>query len=250
VAARNVKSSERTLLLLSHFAIEKKHQRVTDIARALDLPVSSCFGLLGTLVDLGFLSFNELSRSYFPTDKVRKLGEWLRTETPLEEQAITWAQRLHTELGEAVAVSKRVGLNIEWIFTKRVTQVGPGSHLPVCRTNNGMALLCKKSNAEVEAIIGAHNEKFGRQDFVQPREMLRKVEELRGRGYVSGIAPITPDVGTICFGLSDQESCEEIVLTILVPARELSPKSARILDTVRRVIPAASLPRMPQRLVI
>ena len=105
MVARNVKSSERTLLLLNHFALEKKTRRVTDGARALDLPVSSCFGLLSTLVDLGFLSFNDQTRSYFPTDKVRKLGDWLRTETPLEEQAISWAQRLHTELGESVAVS-------------------------------------------------------------------------------------------------------------------------------------------------
>jgi DNA-binding IclR family transcriptional regulator len=234
----NVKSSARTLMILCHFAEERRKLSVSELAKSLGLPLSSCHGLLMTLVDMRFLSFEEETRSYFPTEKVKQLGDWLRSDKLLEQKAVAWAQKLHTELGEAVAVSKRMGLDIEFVFTRQVAQVKRGSHLPICRTNNGLALLCHKSEAEVEAIVSAHNEKFGRQDFVQPRDLIRRVDQQRHRGYITGCAPITPQMGTVCFCL--REDNEEIILTVLVPARELSVKAGRIVDAVRRTVPQAN----------
>ncbi len=214
--------------------------RANEIARALDLPSSSAAGLLGTLVGLEFLSFDE-DYNYFPTERVAHLGDWLKTTTSLEQLAITWARRVYTATNVGVGISRRSGIYVNWVFALGGRAANGEGRWPACRTLTGLTALSRESEAEVDAVIAKHNELLGRQDQLYPREIIRKVEELRSRAYGVGMAPITPSLANLCFVLEDRASADRMLMNVVVPAHDLPRMEREILRIVKTVIPIQNI---------
>ncbi len=236
MTADNVKSADRVLRILEQLSTAPDGLRAAQIGKTLQIPISSCVGLLGTMVNLGFVQFDEAERSYTLTDKVRQMGAALTPAHPLEDTAIHCARQLHRELGIPVAVSRRVGLFIEWAFTLGHTHIHPGSTLPIFKTLNGMAVLSHMSEAKIANMIDAYNERFGRQIAVQPRDVANRVQPYRGRDYVSGGPPGFPGIGTICFYLHDSATDEEVLLSLLMPINELATREPAVVQAVRQCV--------------
>ncbi len=243
----NVKSAARVFAILRDFADKRRPQRAVEIARAIGIPLSSCVALLATMVEQGVLRYDAIDRTYTPTQELRRLGEWLTDDNPLERRAIYFARRLHRELGAPMAVTRRAGLYLEWLYTLRVPRLSPGEVRPLCKTINGLASLSHLRDDEIEQIVAAHNDRFGRQHAVDGAAILARAHVAKGRGYASGAATIAPGQAAICFVMEDEAAGEEVLLTVQVPAGELQQRERRIVSTVSRMIPELSLRRRRPR---
>jgi IclR family KDG regulon transcriptional repressor len=235
--ATSVKSARRVLQILNDFAGKRRPQRAAEVARAIDAPISSCVALLGTMVEEGVLFYDETARTYVPTTKLRELSEWIVDVNPLEKRAIYFAKRLYRELGTPMAVTRRAGLYVEWLYVLGAVRPAPGELRPLCRTINGRAVLSHMSDADVREFVCAHNERFGRENYIDLGSLLDRVRAARAAGYASGDAPLVPGFGAICFAIEDDDCGEEVLLTVEVPAAELRLREARIVDAARRLIP-------------
>jgi DNA-binding IclR family transcriptional regulator len=230
----NIKSAERAVLILDHFAAVRTPQRLSDLAAGLALPKSSCAGLLDTLVDIGMLAYNAATKRYFPTDKVRLLGDWLSPASPLHQGVITAARRLYRELGEAVAVGRPVGIHLQWLFflgkmhSSDSGRTPAGRVMPLCEMVGGLAVLSRRSDADVQAIVEAHNSQFGAGRQVSAPDLLAQVQALRGKDHVSGIAAETPAWGTVSICLGDAQRGDEYLLSVLLPAPSLKAREAQV----------------------
>jgi DNA-binding IclR family transcriptional regulator len=78
-----VKSAKHALDVFEYFAVTRKPATVGEIAAGLDLPQSSVSILLSTLRRYEYLDYDRERRKYFPTKKVRALGDWI-TDAPRE----------------------------------------------------------------------------------------------------------------------------------------------------------------------
>ena len=233
----NVKSAERVLFILEYFAEKRRPQRANEIAQSLGIPISSCMALLLTMVARDVLVYDNQGKTYAPTSKLRELSNWMQVEDGLEQKAIRSARRLHRELGQPVAVCRRSGLFIEWLYTLDVTKLHVGERRPVFQTVNGLALLAGMTDCEIETLVEAHNERFGRQGSVTFAEVLRRVRVMPARGYVSGSSALVPGLASICFVVKDENSDEELLIAVQVNASDLSRREPVIVQTARRILP-------------
>ena len=233
----SVKSAQRVFAILRVFSEEQRALRAAEVARSIDAPISSCVALLSTMVDQGALFYDETTRCYAPTIDLRQLTDWLVEENPLQKKAIYFARRLYRELGTPIAVTRRAGLYVEWLYTLRVTKLTAGQTRPLCETINGLAVLTQMSDPEIKEIVAAHNDSFGRENRIDPTRMLERVRAARGAGYASGLTALVPGLAAICFVIEDDACGEEVLLTVQLPADELRRRERRIVDVARRIIP-------------
>lgn len=229
----DVKSAARVLKILEQLYRAPKGLRAAHISKALDIPISSCTALLGTMVNGGFVKCDPDNRLYRLSRKARRFGEAVAPSHPLEEDVIHCARQLHRELGVSVAVSRRVGLYIEWAFTLGPTRHRSGSTTPIFKSFNGMAVLSNMSESKLLSMVDAYNERFGRESAVQWRDVVQQIKAFRGPGYVSGGLPSFPGVGAICFRFQDSKTQEEALLTLLIPVNELENRESAIVRAVR-----------------
>lgn len=235
--AGSVKSAQRVVAILRDFAEKRRAQRAAEVARAIDAPISSCVALLSTLVGQGVLFYDEMNRSYIPTAALRDLTDWLVDQNPLEKQAIYFARRLNRELGTPTAVTRRSGLYLEWLYTLGVRTMAAGDFRPLCKTINGRAVLSTMPDSEIAELVAAHNERFGREDYIEPSVITERARAARYAGYASGLTSLVPGFAAICFPIKDDDCGEEVLLTVQLPACDLGRREHRVVETARRMIP-------------
>ena len=66
----DVKTASRVLDVLNLFADERRPLTYSEMARLLEIPLSSCHGLLKTMVAHGFLYDFGSRQGYYPTQRL------------------------------------------------------------------------------------------------------------------------------------------------------------------------------------
>src|SRR3546814_9656544 len=71
----NVKTALRVIEIIEIFAREAKPLSLSELARHLDAPVSSCLALLRTLTSLGYLYEAGRRQGYYPTGRLLAMAK-------------------------------------------------------------------------------------------------------------------------------------------------------------------------------
>jgi len=104
----NVKTAGRTLDLFEAFAREGKPLSLSQLARAIDAPVSSCFGIVRTLEARGYLYEVKARGGFYPTRLLFEQARVIASHDPLAERFVPLLEKLRDQTGETVLLSKRL----------------------------------------------------------------------------------------------------------------------------------------------
>ena len=104
----NVKTAGRTLDLFEAFAREGKPLSLSQLARAIDAPVSSCFGIVRTLEARGYLYEVKARGGFYPTRLLFEQARLIARHDPLAERFLPLLEILRDQTGETVLLSKRL----------------------------------------------------------------------------------------------------------------------------------------------
>jgi DNA-binding IclR family transcriptional regulator len=104
--AEAVKTAKRTLDILETFGESQEPLSLSDIARQIGSPVSSCHGVLRTLKARGYV-YQLDGRRYYPTRKLLDLGGRIAAHDPILERLLPQLEALHTRTEETVMIGKR-----------------------------------------------------------------------------------------------------------------------------------------------
>jgi DNA-binding IclR family transcriptional regulator len=157
-----VKSAARVLEILEVFGGERRPLTATEIQRRLDLPASSTFFLLKSLVSLGYLSFDADTRRYFPTLRVPLLGAWIDDPRITAHRIESVMRTLQEQTGETVTLACQNDLDMQVlhvISNRGVLSAScqPGMTAPIWGCATGWALLAHKHEAELARIVERSN---------------------------------------------------------------------------------------------
>ncbi len=157
MAQRMVKSAERVLLLLEYFATKQSPATVMELSRDLGFPQPSVTFLVKTLVEMGYLIFDPVTRTYLPSMRVALLGTWIRRRFPEAGKLPKLIQKLSEETGESVVLAMRAGIYAQYIFAQGAEsplrlEVQTGSMRPLACSAAGWALLQFLPDSEIELI--------------------------------------------------------------------------------------------------
>ena len=138
---------ERTLDLLELFAVEKRPLSQSEIARLLDIPVSSCHDVLQAMQTRGYLYELGPRAGYYPTLRLQILGKEIGDNDPVVTRAEVLLRSLRDKLDESILLSKVSGLRATYLLVCEPThplrflvKVGDDVRSIHC-TSGGKALL-------------------------------------------------------------------------------------------------------------
>lgn len=242
MSTNSVKSAERVLEVFDHFQRYRSPQQLKQICEALGYPQSSGTVLLKNLVNLGYLSYDRATRSYFPTLKVAALGDWLEHALFGQGQIFELMRDLHSVTGEAVSVALQNDVYMQYI--RVIQSIHPlrfhteeGSMRPLTLSATGWVLMSAHPDKEVDRLIRRANIATQRAEDRQPMElMMQRVREARASGVA--YAENLPLLGgaTLCVRLPMTVQGRPIVLGMGGALERIHPRRDEYLQLMQDMV--------------
>jgi len=105
----DVKTAGRVLDLFEAFSELQRSASLSDLARKLDIPVSSCFALLRTMENRGYLYSEKPRGSMYPTKRMYSLASRIAAHDPIANRVAPALEELRETTKETVLFAKRSG---------------------------------------------------------------------------------------------------------------------------------------------
>lgn len=210
--------------VLALFTPERPEWRMSDIAKALDMPKSSTHSLVCTLADIGLLSTTNNGR-YRLGWMLITLGERMRASMSFSSLAVPVMLELSAALRETVLLAvldRDEVLYLERVEgthpTVRLAGVRVGARLPAHCTSVGKVLLADRDPAEVRAMIARTGMRQLTKRSLSSLDALEyELEKVRARGYAVDRGEVVPDICCQAVPVLDREGAVIAAMCVGVP---------------------------------
>lgn len=108
----DVKTAGRVLDLFEAFSEMQRSASLSEIARKLEIPVSSCFALLRTMERRGYLYAEKPRGAIYPTKRMYSLANRIAAHDPIANRVAPALRELRDATGETVLFAKRSGEHV------------------------------------------------------------------------------------------------------------------------------------------
>lgn len=249
---RTVKSARRTIELLEFFAERQRPANILTIAKALAYPASSTAALARTLVAMGYLHHDALSRTYFPTLRISLLGGWLQDQYFADHNILDLMHTLAKDTQHRVLLAMQSGIHVQYLMVidgqdkmRGYTRIG--SLRPLCRASTGKMLLTLAKPSTLLGIVQhANSLERDTANRVVYKELLAELEVCRARGYATTSGNVTPGVGTVGMLLPASDRHVPLAIAVGGPLEALEAEMPAWIETMRRHIANYRLQARPR----
>jgi DNA-binding IclR family transcriptional regulator len=233
----SVKTALRVIEIIEVYAREKRPLPLSELARLLDVPVSSCLALIRTLGELGYLYEISRRNGYYPTSRLLAMAQQIAKNDPVLDRVFPSLQELRDATQETVvlgklAADKRV-VYLEVLdspHTIRYAAVA-GEFRPVHANSLGKALLSVMSADERHALLARKPlARFNDKTLVDPDAVEQDLVVSRERGWFRNLGESLTEVGAIAWPLT--LAGEHYAISVGAPVYRIEPNQeqyARIL---------------------
>ncbi|MGD9944629.1 MAG: IclR family transcriptional regulator [Burkholderiaceae bacterium] len=238
-----VKSAVRVLQVLEHFAATRRPALAAELREHLDLPKSSCFALMDTLRNAGYVYWVGRDAGYYPTRKWFDLSRIVAEHDPVLLVVEPHLAAVRDATGETAILAKLDGLRVLYLAAAESHQVvrfsaGAGEHRPVHPASSGRALLGALPREEREALIARLPlTRFTSATCTDPRKLNALVERENAQGWHVNLGQHAPDTASVAVAFSF--GLEHYALVVGAPLHRLKgriPKVAKELIAHAREI--------------
>ncbi|MCC6867432.1 MAG: IclR family transcriptional regulator [Burkholderiales bacterium] len=143
-----VRTADRTLAIFETFETACRPMVLTELAARAQVPVSSCHGLVRTLLERGYLYSLGRRKDIYPTRRLLDVAQTIVHHDPLLERIGPVLQALRDNVRETVILGKRQGDLVLYL------EVIPGLHTVRYAANTG-EFKPLHSSAIGKALLGA-----------------------------------------------------------------------------------------------
>ena len=194
----------RTLDFLELFADKRRPLSLSEIARLLDLPVSSCRDVLLSLEERGYIYETAARFGYYPTLKMMEVVTTIADHDPVVLRAEVVLEKLRDTVDESVLFAKtgrRGGtylLSLDpshpFRFTVKIGQKVRNIHA----SSAGKAILAYGDPADLEAFFKSKKLVAITPKTITSREaLLAELEAGRARGWFTNLEESEPGLITV-----------------------------------------------------
>ncbi len=151
-------SITRAFEILERFRQVQHPLSLTDLARDFGYPSSSVADILKTLSQGGYVSFDPITRTYFPTTRLGELGDWIMTDLLPRSYPVETLRQLREATGHTV-LGFGTPNELEVLYLAVLESAAGGratsgrrTHRPLIKSGVGHALLSIEDDAFIERI--------------------------------------------------------------------------------------------------
>lgn len=243
VAEDVVKSVGRVFDVLELFSSSRKPLSATQVERRLNYPQSSTIALLKSLVALGYLSFDRIARSYFPTMRVAYLGQWLETALYREGHLSALMTEIRDATGESVVLSCQNDLTMQFLNILQGSRpltinIQPGQSAPLFTSTIGLTALSTRSDEDIAKLAQRFNRRARGDDRIDLAKTLDAVREIRGRGHGYSVQTYVHGLGVLAWALPGDPALRPAILSVAGPADSIMAEADDIVREVRSALGA------------
>lgn len=185
----DVKSAGRTVDLFELFAREQRPLSLSEVAAALDAPLSSCFNLVAALKGRGFLFGVGPRRQIYPTRKMYDVASAIAASEPWVRRILPHLEILRDETQETAILGKEQGGRVIYLAVLEGPQnirytARPGDLKPLHSSSIGKALLATmKPRRRAELLAELPLEPMTGATITDRARLAEEIELGAARGY-------------------------------------------------------------------
>ncbi|MCU1464684.1 MAG: putative iclR family transcriptional regulator [Actinomycetia bacterium] len=206
MAGGTVQSVDRAFAVLRQVASEPGG--ISEVARAVDLPVSTVARLLGTLESLGAVVRIGDSGTYGIGSGIRTLAEGVSASETLIARARPLLTELVGRTGETSGLSVLDGDEVVYLdhveSENEVTlRDWTGARLPLHVVSSGLVLLAAQPASVVTAYLAHPPARFTRHTMTQPARIKRRLATIRREGHAWTIGEFDEGISSVAAPVVD-----------------------------------------------
>jgi DNA-binding IclR family transcriptional regulator len=244
------RSIKRTLEVLEYFDEFHPSASVGEIARELGYPQSSTSILLKSLMVLGYLAYDEKTRTYRPTARVAMLGRRIRPYFFGDGNVMAALNELNERTGELIFIAARAGFSIHYIYV--VPAINPlrmhlraGATRPVLGSAIGHLFLSTLPDDEVARTVQRAAQHGPKEPAPDLASILRSVRDIRQKGYVLSDRTMTPGGGVLAMMLPGDAGGEPMAICLGGVGSVILENSEKFVAAMHDVIERHVVPKAP-----
>lgn len=240
----SVKTALRTLSIFEAFAELKAPLSLTDLARHVESPVSSCHGLLRTLKAKGYVYLLHDRRRYYPTRRLLNLARQISAHDQIVEKLVPLMETLRERTAETIILAMRQDDEILYLHVLESPQTiryaaYPGDRKPLHSSALGKAFLGEQSDEALAGFLkGRKLKRITDATITSPDRLIGDIQRARKRGYFMTRNENGPEIGGIARVF--RVDLESLGLCVAGPSRRISASADAIGTALSEVTAAAA----------
>lgn len=233
-----MKSAERTLDLFEAFANAKKSLSLSELARLMAMPVSTCFGLVRTLESRGYVYAIKPRSGFYPTKRLLDMARIIADHDPLLERVEPILKELRDKTGETVTLAKRQGHRIIYLDVFESPQLirysaQVGEFRSLYTSSAGKAILGSLDEAERrELLAGVKLKRYTGTSNTTARELTADIAKSSARGWYANIGEVVEDLMAIAIPLKLNDDLYGV--SIIGPIHRMQPELEKCLKALQQ----------------
>ena len=230
MAEKIVKSVRRVFEVLELFSREQRPLAAVDVARKLELPLTSTHAILKSMRALGYLLYEESSWRYFPAHTLPNLVEWVRDSIAGEIDLLDFLTALSRATGETINLSRRINDDVKIIYGLETSRavgvtVSIGTVMPVGSSLTGLTAMACLDAATRKDVIESMRLRNGNDTFDADR-YASVSRSLRRDGMVTRCDVYIRGVGAICMPVMGMGGQEPLIVGVVGPSERIKQNEA------------------------
>lgn len=229
-----VNSVQKAFRVLTAFTRTEPRMTLTQIADRLEIDKSTAQRFTHTLLVLGYLEKDPVTKTLGVTVKVLELAHVYLASNPLIAAAVPYLKHLNQQTSETVNLTVLDGADV--VFVSRIlgnhllsTGVIIGTRLPAYATAAGVAMMSGLNDSEVKHLLKISDLRRYTQDTVyEPAKILERVKTARAKGYVISVGDYFPNDISIGAPILSRAGGLLGAVSLAVSTDRLTPKDAEL----------------------
>lgn len=218
---------QRGLAVLEFLSQKPEGATVTQLSEQLQFPTASVFRIANVLVDLGYLSREPRTKTYFLTNRFLLLGQPQSQGRSLHECAIGPMRTIRDATAETTQLCCIIGTEMVMIEQLLSTQpfkysVDIGARCPCYSNAPGKAIIAYLPESEREQLISRIKfKKFTPTTITNKTDFLAELNTIRDQGYAVDRAEGLAGIHCIAAPVFDRHDHPVAAITIAGPSSRI-----------------------------
>lgn len=237
-----IKTAGRMFEVLEYFREVRRPLSIREIAEHFEYPLSSTSVLMRSFATLGYLSYDQKKRAYFPTLRLATLGEWVYEWVASGNLLPQLVRELADRTDETAVIAVQNDIfsqYVEVVPGRHSIQVyfPPGTRRLMCVSGTGWSLLAGQNQEAVRKVVHRTNLKLGKSDTKVDYDTLQhRLDEVRSNGYAFSKGIVTAGAGVIAMALPQPELGAPLSIGVAGLLERLEPQQDHIVKTLRSIV--------------
>jgi DNA-binding IclR family transcriptional regulator len=239
-SAATVKSATRVLEIFEYFDEVRRPVTIQDVAQALSYPHSSTAALLKSLVSLGYLEHDDRGKTFFPSIRISRLGNWVEAEALPIRNVQRLMRRLSADTKCTIILAARLGGHAQYIKVIQGTSpirfhVKPSTRRMLAFSTIGRVLLSELPLLEARRLIqdalAAMPERRA-----STQEIEDELQRIRKRGFALYSDLVTPGAAMLAMPIPTGPSGRPVAIGIAAPKEYFRSRKQTFTELLKNAI--------------